>query len=152
MPFFENFTADVLYHLSFYDLPSSLTSSFRRQMSMRNKVTNGTSNLNNQLDRIKDHDLLCFPWTIVEVKPQNAPSCDIEYGCCQAANAASVSLSVLEKLISYNDTQHEGQNIPPVFTFTVVGADIRLWIAYSATKEVGDRDHVCSTGLFKRFS
>jgi hypothetical protein len=152
MRIFENFTADILYRLSFHGLSSSLTSSFRRDMFMRKKVTGATSSLNNQLDRIKDSELLCFPWTIVEVKLQNAPQRDIEYGRCQAANAASVSLSVLEKLISYDDTQREGQHVSPVFTFTVVGADIRLWVAYSAAKKAGDRDHVCPTCPFKKAS
>jgi hypothetical protein len=132
MPLFENFTADVLYSLSLHGLPSSPTSAFRTKTS------------DNRLDKIKDYDLLCFPWTIVEVKQEKAHPFEIKYGCCQAANAASVSLSILEKLIRYDNVQHEGQHIPPVFTFTVVGADVRLWIAYSASKEVGHRDHVCS--------
>ena len=147
MAYFNNFTADVLYDLSRQGLVSSPTSTFLREMSKRKRITTKISNLGTTPDSIEAHHLLCFPWAIVEGKKEKVDASHIEYGRCQAANAASISLSIMEELVKYADVQYEGQHIPPVFAFTFVGPNVKLWIAYSAGNVVGNRDHVCIANL-----
>jgi hypothetical protein len=112
-------------------------------MSNRKGVTTEISDPSTTPDSIEAHHLLCFPWAIVEGKKENVNASKREYGRCQAANAASVSLSIMEKLVRYADVQYKGQHIPPVFAFTFVGPNVKLWVAYSDANNAGNQDHVC---------
>lgn len=88
----------------------------------------------------------------MDVKKENASAGKRENGRCQAANAASVSLSIMEKLVRYADVQYRDQHVPSVFAFTFVGPDVKLWIAYSAANGAGNQDHVCTaTVLIKPY-
>jgi hypothetical protein len=147
LAYFKNFTADVLYDLSLEGLVSSPTYTFLREMSKRKRTTTKISNLGTTTDSIEAHYLLCFPWAIVEGEKEKVDASQKEYGRCQAAYAASISLSIMEELAKYADVQYEGQHIPPVFAFTFVEPNVKLWIAYSAGNIVGNRDHVCIASL-----
>ena len=53
---------------------------------------------------------------------------------CQAANASSAVLMMLEKLSMCESIATADANIPPVTTMTTVGKDVRVWLAYVCTE------------------
>lgn len=94
--------------------------------------------------------MLCFPWFVVELKKkQRQPKfgeVDDELGLfrkvnCQAANGASSALGILEKLAKFTQELEDNEHIPPVVTMTCVGTRVKVWLAYSKSKD-GVRDHV----------
>jgi hypothetical protein len=142
LPYFQNFTVETLYQLrARYGLISSPTPTFASEMKTR-KASSHTISPN---DSIPLHHRLCFPWAVVELKQEKASLAEKCY--CQAANAASVSLSMMEKLANFADAQHEKLHVPPVVAFTFVGPAVKLWIAYSEPKDDGARNHVGSSML-----
>lgn len=64
-------------------------------------------------------------------------------GYNQAANAASTALTMFENLAKYAEPERDGQHIPAVVAITSVGADTKVWLAYSDLSDINIRDHVC---------
>jgi len=147
LPCFQNFTVQILDQLCDHGLISSPTSAFRKVMSKRNNQPDYQTSREQGMvapKSIAEHQRICFPWAIVEVKPDDAKRRLTDKCYRQAANAASVSLCLFEKLAKYADVQYEAQHIPPIVAFTFVGPEVRLWIAFSDPKDDGHRNHVCS--------
>ena len=84
-------------------------------------------------------DLLCFPWAVVEVKPNKEETKEFCY--CQAANASSFALQLYEDLV-YEATGHRDDTIPIVIAFTTVGPEYRVWLTHSSTGKLGRNCHV----------
>lgn len=91
---------------------------------------------------ISNDHLVCFPFAVIELKHQSVGQ-STEHECyCQAANAASVALNMLENLYSLADQQQNSHHVPPVIAFTCIGAKIRLWIAYTSGAHSSKTAHV----------
>ena len=80
--------------------------------------------------------LVCYPWVLVEIKKMDDP--DIEFCFCQAANACSASLTMLEYLTRHRSKLHRADAVSPVVSFTLIGMDIKLWLAYTKDMDVTD--------------
>jgi hypothetical protein len=134
LPYFQNFTVEILGQLLFEGLIPSPTSCFRTEVTNRIRGGNWRA--------LAEHKRICFPWAIIELKPEAKRA----HQCYrQAANAASIALCMFERLAKFADVQVEAQHIPPVITLTFVGQVVRLWIAYSTLDESGQRHHVCQS-------
>jgi hypothetical protein len=106
----EDFSTRSLKILLENDVVCSPTSAFR------NWIYDG------EKSPLEKHHLICFPWAIVELKRQNVPEPQKEYGECQGANASSTALSMLEQLYKpYKSSNYSADQIPPVVVFTLVG-------------------------------
>jgi hypothetical protein len=90
-----------------------------------------------------DH-LVCFPFAVVELKHQFVGGSREQQCFCQAANAVSVALNMLENLYSIADQQQNSHHVPPVVAFTCIGPKIRLWIAYTTGAHSSRTAHVSS--------
>ena len=84
--------------------------------------------------------LFCFPWAVVELKPDKVPQNEVEFCYCQAANTTSQALQLYGKLCKRAGGYDS--RVPPVVAFTCVGAKVRVWLAYSCTEQQGSRCHV----------
>ncbi|KIW20723.1 hypothetical protein PV08_01300 [Exophiala spinifera] len=82
---------------------------------------------------------MCFPWAVVELKPSMVPQSEIYFAYCQAANATSAALRLLEKLLERAGGPE--RRIPPVVAFTCIGPFIRTWLAYSSSPQEKSRCH-----------
>ncbi|PGH03150.1 hypothetical protein GX51_04185 [Blastomyces parvus] len=71
--------------------------------------------------------LICFPWAVVEL--QSYRPFAIVHSYAQAANGALAALRLYEELSTRATGSYD--SIPPVVAFTCVGAEIRVWLAYS---------------------
>lgn len=81
---------------------------------------------------LTDDKLVCYPFVIVDTKKNNQDESDFCY--CQAANGCSASLSMLEAAKKYHGSRHSAQVIEPVVSFTFVGPEVKVWLAF--TKEL----------------
>ena len=52
-------------------------------------------------DGLKTHDLLCYPWAIVELKHSLVSQAEVKVCYYQAANASAAALSLQENLSSW---------------------------------------------------
>lgn len=128
MPYFQNFSFDVLSELR------------ARNPPIQSTVTGGLSrwhrwqveNRENRTRRIYSGklltpDFLCFPWAIVEVKHAESKMQAEEFCQCQLANATACAYDLQEKLIRSlkgNDV------VDPIIGFTCIGPRVRLWLTY----------------------
>jgi hypothetical protein len=127
----EDFSTRSLKILLENDVVCSPTSAFR------NWIYDG------EKSPLEKHHLICFPWVIVELKRQNVPEPQKEYGECQGVNASSTALSMLEQLYKpYKSSDYSADQIPPVVVFTLVGGKAKLWLAYSSPAENNSTTHV----------
>jgi hypothetical protein len=131
---FQNFTASTLFHLKGKGLCSAPTSGFATCLKDNKNVP--------------QHNLLCFPWAVVELKKfeegNKVNPTTLAY--CQAANAGSTALCMLENLTEFSEPKPDNQHIPPVVTFTCVGGESKVWLVYShPTSNSKKRDHVTIT-------
>ena len=80
---------------------------------------------------------MCFPWAVVELKSIEVIENPIQFCYCQAANGASVALSLLENLhkLASLATDELVERVPPVVTFTLIGPEVKVWLAFSEAKE-----------------
>ncbi|KAH8175072.1 hypothetical protein LIA77_06491 [Sarocladium implicatum] len=81
-------------------------------------------------------DLMCFPWLIVEHKRSNQGE---EKCYCQAANAGSAAVMMLQGLARYAKSQRQDGHVPPVVTMTTVDKIVRVWIVHSCGASEGYR-------------
>ncbi|PGH09626.1 hypothetical protein AJ80_07655 [Polytolypa hystricis UAMH7299] len=89
---------------------------------------------NDRTTPIRQNQLLCFPWAVVELHPEEVPQESTEqFSYCQAANGALVALKLYEDLYK-RAIGHDG-SIHPVVVFTCIGSEVRLWLAYSDSKD-----------------
>lgn len=86
---------------------------------------------------VPDNDLVCFPFAVVELKHSYIGSSQETFCSCQAANAASFALGMLEKLYSLAEQHSTNAHVPPVVAFTCIGPQIRLWMVYSVCAPKG---------------
>ena len=93
----------------------------------------------------KTHDhCVCFPFAVVELKHTLVCQSQEQFCYCQAANAASAALTILENLYTCSDRGRNNDHVPPVVAFTCIGPRIRVWIAYSYRERPGPPVHVRS--------
>ena len=72
-------------------------------------------------------DCICFPWLVVEHKKDRVK----EIFCyCQAANAGTAAVMMLETLCKYAEPRADHSHVPPVTTMTTAGKTARVWITY----------------------
>lgn len=115
----ENFSFRTLDHLAKHEIQSNTAGLFRRR----------------QEDKILS-DFICFPWLIVEHK--KAGGVGVKEQCyCQAANAGTAAVMLLQTLSKYVPPGKVNEHIPPVVTMTTVDSTVRVWITYSC-KPGGD--------------
>lgn len=83
--------------------------------------------------------MICYPWAVVEIADEEIWGGSFRNS--QNAVGASRALTLLEHLAAEAgfDSSHP---IPPVVAFTCVGAEIRVWLAYSCPKSDKLTQHV----------
>jgi len=99
-----------------------------------------------RLPLVAGDPLVCFPWAIVQVlstftcdEPNDA---SFTHMVSEASAAASIALSMFERLAKFADEKQDGQHIPPVVVITSVGAKTMVWLAYCEIVDDRLRDHV----------
>ncbi len=114
------FSRQTLAHLARYGVESSTARLFSRLQ--KNVILS---------------DYICFPWLVVEHKKAGKGGTR-EQCYCQAANAGTAAVMMLESLYSI-ETEHvpDNEHILPVVTMTTVDKNVRIWLAYSC-KPSGD--------------
>ena len=119
----ENFSATTLRHLARHGVESNTAGLFRKP-AQRDPV-------------LSDH--ICFPWLIVEHKKIGGAALG-EACYCQAANAGTAAIMMLETLSTIVPWthQHSNEHIPPVVTVTTVAKVVRVWITYSSKPSEND--------------
>ena len=129
----ENFSVATLRHLARREVQSNTAGLFRKTAQRETVLS----------------DYVCFPWLIVEHK--KAGGAALEETCyCQAANAGSAAVMMLETLstIVPGENQDANKHIPPVVTVTTVAEVVRVWIAYSSKPSENDTAKYVSKILF----
>lgn len=82
---------------------------------------------------LSQDQLVCFPWAVVELHPREVSlKSEGQYSYSQAANGAIAALRLNEELSNWATGGYD--SVPPVVAFTCVGAEIRVWLAYSEVK------------------
>lgn len=132
--FFDSFTDRRIYSLMEHGLYATTTNAFKKDYV---KSTSGKTT-------IPERDRLCFPAIILELKNGTTKGLKEKRrkGYCQAANAASASLNILENLAKFDKLQDRYQRIPPVVTITSVGEHCKAWLAFSCPPTTNVRNHV----------
>lgn len=114
---FSNFSADVLGSLRSTGLVSSPLPGIHEWIK------------DNNYQLIRSH-LLCFPFAVVQLKPVEEQQIAVEQYICEAANAASAVLTLLDSLHERSG-RAAVEKTPPVIAFTFAEPEIKLWLAYS---------------------
>jgi len=80
-------------------------------------------------DDLRAHDVLCYPWAIVEMKHFRVSPAEVNNCYCQAANASSAALSLQEHLLvrAYGAIP---KTLSPIIAFTCIGPRIKVWLTY----------------------
>lgn len=92
---------------------------------------------------MSDNDLVCYPFAVVELKHAYIGASQEEFCFCQAANAASTALSMLERLYMLGDQHSTNAHVPAVVALTCIGPQVRVWLTYSiCAPENGAPRHV----------
>ncbi|KAF1981097.1 hypothetical protein K402DRAFT_343095 [Aulographum hederae CBS 113979] len=87
-------------------------------------------------------DLVAFPFAIVEYKSNSSASSDSHSTYHQAANAASATLKMFEKLCLHPGEFQDIRKVPPVVAITTIGPEVRVWLAHSFIDSEGKVGHV----------
>lgn len=94
----------------------------------------------------RQHDLMCYPWAIVEIKRDRDVRHKTMHCYRQAVAAAAVALNMRADL--YQQSLNTIPNdILPVITFTCIGPCVRVWLAwreqthYNGSSTVSTLDH-----------
>lgn len=90
-----------------------------------------TGLLRKPMDEVKGPDLMCFPGAVIEFRHSEVQTESEEVCYCKAANAAAAALSIYESL--FTSAGQSIDKVPPVVTFTCIGSDLRVWLAYLDT-------------------
>lgn len=94
-------------------------------------------------------DCISFPWLIVEHKKLgDRPRTEKCY--CQAANAGTAAIMMLETLSRIVPKAKNNAHIPPVVTMTTVDRVVKIWIAYScdpSNERYGNANYVSKSTL-----
>ncbi len=98
--------------------------------------TNPLKPLEHYVGDMKNVELICYPWFLIEIKKKKHGR--VEFCYCQAANCCSASLSMLEGLTRHLGKNQSAELIPPVVSLTVVGLEVRLWLAYTTDLHLKD--------------
>lgn len=130
-----NFSLSKLYPLLKAGLYSSPTTGLSKYGINRPRTRAASQEMSN------DH-LVCFPFAVIELKHQSVGGSREQQCFCQAANAASVALNMLENLYSLADQRQNSHHVPPIVAFTCIGPKIRLWIANSSGAHSSRTAHV----------
>jgi hypothetical protein len=137
----QNFTIDTLFGLQLKGLHCSPTTGLEKDVIKKKTLKLKAGEL------VRKHYLLCFPWAVVEMKKhevnESKATAETAFCYCQAANAASTALAMLENLAQFEVHRQNSEHVPPVVAFTSVGANAKVWLAYSQHTEDNTRDHVC---------
>ncbi|QSS54884.1 hypothetical protein I7I53_02584 [Histoplasma capsulatum var. duboisii H88] len=116
-----NFSLEVLGDLRSAGLISSPISGLREWA--KDKATS-----------LSQDQLICFPFAMVELRPCGVSFLSENESCySQAANGALAALRLNEKLCNWATASYD--SVPPVVAFTCVGAEIRVWLAFSEVKD-----------------
>lgn len=115
--YIQSFSLDVLAKLRSHKVYSTTTKGLKSGARTRKAAA------------LKAHDLLCFPWAVVEMKYSSISQDKVEYCYCQAANASAAALRLQEQLFehAYGDSP---KNLPPIIAFTCIGPCIKVWLTY----------------------
>ncbi|KAI9148839.1 hypothetical protein HJFPF1_10881 [Paramyrothecium foliicola] len=126
----ENFSLDVLDNL--WDEGNGLWCCPFRSQEKSSQSKRRQSKF--EADRYRPRDLQCFPWLIVEHKEgaeDRSKRAKAEAFCyCQAANASSAALMLLQSASEYAEEGPDGQCVPPIPVITTIGEKVRIWIAW----------------------
>jgi hypothetical protein len=110
------------FHIDFLQM-------LRQTETLRPSLQGGLSRSGRRGVGLKEPDLTCFPWAVVEIKPATAKQKDVLYCYCQAANASAsaneLMVSLFEKAFG-----EVPDDMPPIIVFTCIGPEIRLWLTY----------------------
>ena len=94
-----------------------------------------TSNEDDLDDKgIDEKYLVCFPSTVVESKHHGVKAAEVRRCYCQAANAASTALSMINRASRYSIPTESFGEIRPVIAFTFIGDLAKVWIAFISGK------------------
>jgi hypothetical protein len=131
-PFLKNFTSDLLSELAKKGLRCTPVSSSHTKMAETKENRAGLQSLT-----------ICFPWCIMQQVARAEDSEDLEFEMFRRVSvAASPALSMFERLARFADERQDGQHIQPVITFTSVGSNVTLALAYSEIVDDKYTDHV----------
>lgn len=92
--------------------------------------------------------LHCFPWLIAEYKVAEKQK---EKCLCQAANAGTAALMLLQTAARFATDKLDNRHVPPVVTITTTSNYIKVWMMYCTTKDSEDT-YVSSLHLYLRLA
>lgn len=95
-----------------------------------------------QPSRGSEGSRICFPFATIDHDASREISYGQDSASCRAANAASKSLNLLEKLYRFADMQDPNFHIPAVVSLTSYGPTVRIWTAFSLPCRDGRSAHV----------
>lgn len=99
------------------------------QALSRSDMFHAMPSVHSMAEEVEPSDrLFGFPFAVVELKSDKVEKRDQTTCLCQAANSASTSLKIQEML--WEKAGDRGQH-PPVISFTCIGAEITLWLAFT---------------------
>lgn len=134
-PSFDNYTREQLAQLTAQGLHCTLP-----VPSLVDEAIVDTSSKEPQAQKV------CFPWGVFQAcgvfKSPETKDVSFESAVSQVSAAASIALSMFERLAKFADEKHNGQHIPPVIAITSEGASTTVWLAYCEIVDDKTRDHV----------
>jgi len=100
--FIQNFSVDTLMQLKQKGLSGAPSTGFETAANRRRK--SGKTG-----EPMPQHQLLCFPWAVVELKRQEKGGQDDQKSAvsCQAADCGSAALCMLENLAQFADVKKD---------------------------------------------
>jgi hypothetical protein len=112
------------------------TENFLGKFEELGMISNPITRMSASKDRSKH--FVCFPSTIIEIKPHGVQKEQVEYCYCQAANGAAAALSMLHQLSSIHSIipEIDHRYIRPVVAFTFIGWKSRVWIAFIKKRDI----------------
>lgn len=88
---------------------------------------------------LREEDLCCFPWLVVEHKKAGKGKNKV---LCQAANASMAAVMTMKSVAQYAEDQEDNKHVLPIASITTVGKDVSAWITYLTESEDGDDKYV----------
>ncbi|KAK8004854.1 hypothetical protein PG990_010891 [Apiospora arundinis] len=89
-------------------------------------------------ESLREEDLCCFPWLVVEHKKAGKGK---EKVLCQAANASMAAVMTMESVARYAEDQEDNKHVLPIASITTVGKYVSVWVTYLAKSEDGDSEY-----------
>jgi hypothetical protein len=104
---------------------------YSRNISLKFAPTTGLRQYTKKnITKLRTSHLNCFPWAVVEVKPDEVVKSVESFCYCQAANASAEAHAMREKLMEYIGEDTEEHDALVIFSFTCIGPDIKFWLTY----------------------